>query len=111
MTAIKPGDVVVALFPGAQQTKPRPAIVISTDQYNLARPDVVLALLTTQTPKTFTAFDYWLQDWTAAGLRQPSLFRVYIGMVVGAGAICIGHLSDRDWQEVQTRLRLGLAVV
>jgi hypothetical protein len=111
MTPTIPGDVVVALFPGAQQTKPRPAVVISTDQYNLTRPDVILALLTTQIPRTSTPFDYWLQDWAVAGLHQPSLFRVYVGMVVSTNATVIGRLSNRDWREAQARLRLGLAVV
>jgi mRNA-degrading endonuclease toxin of MazEF toxin-antitoxin module len=108
--ALHPGDVVRALFPGARTTKPRPAVVVSTDSYNGRRPDVILALLTTQTPRTITPFDYWLQDWAAAGLHQPSLLRLYIAMAVQASVKFIGHLTDRDWQEVQARLRLGLAV-
>jgi mRNA interferase MazF len=110
MTTIRPGDVVVALFPGAHQSKRRPAVVISTDQYNAARPDLVLALVTTQPPRAPTPFDYALQDWAAAGLHQPSLFRLYLGMAQQSDVVVIGRLSDRDWQEVQARLRLGLAV-
>jgi mRNA-degrading endonuclease toxin of MazEF toxin-antitoxin module len=107
---IQPGDVVIALFPGAQQTKSRPAVVISTVAYNSTRPDVVLSLLTTQRPKSLTMFDYELQDWASAGLHSPSLFRVYLTMAVQTSVKVIGHLSDRDWQEVQNRLSLALAV-
>src|SRR5262245_30055944 len=110
MKGIDPGDVVVAFFSGAHQTKRRPAVVVSTDAYNSARPDVALALLTTQAPKVLTAFDYVLQDWTAAGLHQPSVFRLYLAMAAQTDVTVVGHLSDRDWQEIQARLRLGLAV-
>ncbi len=110
MSRVQPGDVVVALFPGAQQSKRRPAVVVSTDPYNSSRPDVILALLTTQVPRVPTPFDYALQDWAAAGLHQPSLFRLYLGMALQRDTMVIGHLSDRDWQEIQARLRLGLAV-
>jgi mRNA interferase MazF len=110
MTAIQPGAVVVAHFLGARQAKPRPAVVISTDPYHSLRPDVILAILTTQMPTPLTPFDYLLQDWVAAGLHQPSVFRVYLGMAEARHVIGIGQLSDRDWQEIQARLRLALAV-
>ncbi len=45
MKTFRPGDVVVVRFPGVQQSKNRPAVVGSTDLYQAARGDVVLALL------------------------------------------------------------------
>jgi mRNA-degrading endonuclease toxin of MazEF toxin-antitoxin module len=107
---VKPGDVVLAKLPGAKETKWRPTVVISTDAYLALGLDMVVAELTTQLAKATAPTDYHLQDWAAAGLHQASAFRVYLGTVLISAAKPIGHLSDRDWQEVQARLRLGLAV-
>jgi mRNA interferase MazF len=106
----KAGDVVLVDFPGATGVKRRPAVVVSSDTYHAHRPDVVVCLLTTQVPRMMTPTDYELQDWSAAGLHSPSVFRVYIGMTLAADAQVIGHLSDRDWEEVRSRLQIALAV-
>jgi len=72
---------------------------------------VILSLLTKQVAKTTAPTDYLLQDWRAAGLRFPTAFRVYLATAVESEPVLIGHLSDRDWAEVQARLRTALAVV
>jgi hypothetical protein len=71
---VKPGAVVTVDFPGAQGVKRRPALVVSTDIYHAARPDVVLAVITSQTRAATAPTDYVLQDWAAAGCiaLQPS---------------------------------------
>lgn len=106
----QPGDVVVADFVGATGVKRRPAVVLSTDFYHAHHPDVVLGALTTQLSAATTPTDYVLQDWAAAGLHAPSAFRAYVGTYAASAVKVIGHLSDRDWQEVQARLKLTLAV-
>jgi len=63
---VKPGDVVTVDFPGAQGLKRRPAVVVSTDPYHTARPDVVLGLLTSRILGATAATDYALQDWSSA---------------------------------------------
>ncbi|HEX8465387.1 MAG TPA: type II toxin-antitoxin system PemK/MazF family toxin [Abditibacterium sp.] len=75
---LKPGDVVVALLPGARETKRRPAIVVSTPDYHAARPDVLLAIVTSRVEDADTAFDCVLFDWRAAGLRTPCAMRSYL---------------------------------
>jgi mRNA interferase MazF len=107
---VKPGDVVSSWFRGAAARKKRPAVVISTDLYHVHHPDVILALVTTQLRHATTPTDYILLDWAAAGLHQPSAVRVYLDLALAADVKLIGRLSDRDWQEIQARLRLGLAV-
>ena len=104
------GDVVLVDFPGATGAKRRPAVVISTDTYHAHRPDVILCLLTTQFRAAMAPTDYPLQDWSAAGLHAPSVFRAYVGTRLASDVQMIGRLSDRDWREVQARLRLALAV-
>lgn len=106
-----PGSVVNVVFHGAQQSKRRPALVVSTDIYHAARPDVIVAILTTNVASATAATDYVLQDWVAAGLHRPSAFRAYLDCPPAHEIISvIGQLSDRDWQEVQARLRLAIAV-
>ena len=107
---IKPGDVVTALLPGARQTKRRPAIVVSTQNYHLARPDVLLAIITSRVEDATTEFDCVLFDWEDAGLQLPSAMRSYLFTVEIADVLKLGTLSEADWSEVQKRLQLALEV-
>ena len=107
----KTGDVVLAPFAGVTGVKERPAVVVSSSLYHSCRPDVILGLLTSQVAKSTAPTDYVLQDWTAAGLNLPSAFRGnFITLHVGVVLFQIDVLSPRDWAEIQTRLRLALAV-
>ena len=45
-----------------------------------------------------------------AGLHNPSAFRTFLATLPAPNVNVIGHLSERDWQEVQARLRIALAV-
>ena len=107
---IRPGDVVVALLPGARETKRRPAIVVSVPDYHLARPDVILAIITSRVEDADTAFDCVIYDWRDAGLRTPCAMRSYLFTVEQTEARRIGRLSDADWSEVQARLKRSLAI-
>jgi len=107
---LRAGDVVAADFPGVTGIKRRPAIVVSTDLYHSHRPDVIICLLTTQIAAATAPTDYVLQDWMAAGLHRPSAARSFLA-TLPAGVLATGQLSDRDWEEVRTRLRLVLAIV
>jgi mRNA interferase MazF len=111
-TPLRPGDVVTAPTRGVVAAKRRPGVVISTDLYHAHHPnDVLVAFVTTQLRHATTPTDYVLLDWAAAGLRAPSAVRIYVETVANDATLTvIGHLSDRDWQEVQARLRLALAV-
>ena len=92
-----PGDVVVCDFQGVQGVKRRPAVVVSTDVYHANCADVVTAELTTQMMKARQPTSYVVQDWSAAGLRQPSVFRCYFSMAFQTHVLLIGRLTDRDW--------------
>lgn len=106
-----PGDVVLVPFVGVQGTKRRPGVVVSSALYHSLRPDVVVALLTSQVTKATQPTDYVLQDWSAAGLKYPSAFRPFFRTIPVVEVLgFFGVLSVRDWAEVQTRLRLALAV-
>jgi mRNA-degrading endonuclease toxin of MazEF toxin-antitoxin module len=72
---LKPGDVVVGVLVGAQETKVRPAIVIASATYLAERRDAVVGILTTKLPRTPGTTDYVLQAWQHTGLRAESCFR------------------------------------
>jgi mRNA interferase MazF len=105
-----PGEVVLVDFPGAMVVKRRPAVIISTAKYHSARPDVILALLTSQVAKASAPTDYLLKDWSQAGLNQPTALRVFLATLPASNASVIGRLSSRDWEEVKSRLRLAIEV-
>ncbi len=106
-----PGDVVVVDFPGVTGVKRLPAVVLSSTLYHAHRPDIVVGLITSQTAAALAPTDYVLQDGDEAGLRLPSAFRSFLATLSPAAhPVLAGRLSERDWQEVQKRPTLALAV-
>ena len=53
--------------------------------------------------------DYVLLDWQAAGLRAISCFRAYVLTIHRSNLTVIGHLSQQDWTQVKTRVRIAFA--
>jgi mRNA interferase MazF len=106
----RPGDVVVVDFPGVVETKRRPAVVISSDEYHKYRPDVIVGMFTTQRAKATAPTDYLLQDWATCGLHYPCAFRSFLLTLPAMSADYIGHCSERDWLEIRARLLRALAV-
>ena len=104
---MKPGDVVIGAFPGARVTKTRPEVVLSSEDYQLHRPDVVVGIVTTQAPNTLAPTDCGLLDWNQAGLHAPSYFRLFLVTLPQREVRLVGRLSDSDWQSVQICFRHG----
>ncbi len=103
------GDVVTVDFPGVTGIKRRPALILSSVTYHKVRPDIIVGLITTQTTGLGIT-DYLLQDWEEAGLRVSSAFRCFIATLPrSSNPVLIGHLSERDWEEVLTCLKKSLA--
>ena len=91
---MKPGDVVVGVLVGAQETKVRPAVVIASATYLAERPDAVVGILTTKLPRTQGTTDYVLQDWQYAGLRAESCFRAYVLTAHRSTPQCAPQIED-----------------
>jgi mRNA interferase MazF len=106
---MKPGDVVVAAFPGAQLTKTRPAVVLSTETYHRNRPDVIVGLITSQAPSSLAPSDCVLLDWKEAGLHSASHFRLFLVTLPQREVRLIGRLSDSDWESVRRCFATGLS--
>ncbi|NWF84667.1 MAG: type II toxin-antitoxin system PemK/MazF family toxin [Bryobacteraceae bacterium] len=107
---MKPGDVVVGAFPGAGTTKIRPAVVLSTELYHRHRPDVIVGLITTQSPKELAPTDCELRHWLQAGLHQPSFFRLFPVTLLQREVRLIGRLSEFDWSSVRACLKAGFGI-
>ena len=105
-----PGDVVVVDFPGITGVKRRPAVVLSSDAYHAARPDLIVGLITSQTAGAIAPTDHALQDWATAGLRVASAFRSFlVTLPPAANPVLAGHLSERDWSAVRARVKTAIA--
>ena len=102
------GDVVYADFAGAQGFKRRPSVVISTDYYHDERTDVLLTVITSQLHQKVSPLDYALRDWSGAELSNPSLVKIYFGTRMQSQVTPLGRLSERDWEQVQARLKLSV---
>jgi mRNA interferase MazF len=100
----KAGDVVLVPVPFRDRPgeSTRPAVVVSGQAYNQDG-DLIIAAVTSHAP--CRPSDYALQDWAAAGLRVASTVRMLLVVVAEQRVVLhIGHLSDRDWAEVQNRV-------
>ena len=93
---VKPGDVLIVDFPGVMGMKRRPVVAVSPDAYHAARPDTIVAVLTSQVASATAPTDYVLQDWADAHLHRPTAFRTFLATVPLASVTVVGHLSERD---------------
>ena len=106
-----PGAVVILDFPGVQQTKRRPAVILSSNTYHATRPDLIIGLITSQTGAANNPTDVLLQDWGSAGLRLPSAFRAFIVTLPQSAVLeHIGRLTENDWQAVRQRAATALDI-
>jgi mRNA interferase MazF len=77
MTTFRFGDIVLVPFPFTDQTaiKKRPAIVVSSQDYNRHRPDIILMAVTSQTGSADFYGDMAVRQWQKAGLLKPSVVK------------------------------------
>ncbi len=74
MTACNRGDVVLVgfVFSDGSGRKLRPAVVISAPAYQRARPEVVVAAITSNVRRRLFG-DHLITEWKRAGLLFPSV--------------------------------------
>lgn len=101
--------MVLALLPGAVETKVRPAVIVASEAYLAERPDVLVGILTTRLPPKMSSSDHLLRDWHAAGLRAPSCFRAYIITIHRSNLTAIGRLSKHDFSMVRGCVKAAFA--
>ena len=102
----KRGDILLVPFPYSDMStsKVRPAIVISSAQYQKTQPDIVLAAITSNILAANTALDYTLRDWQQSGLKMASAFKPALFTLDPKRIVhSIGSVSSRDMQEIDKR--------
>jgi len=102
--AFQRSDVVLIPFPytDLSAAKTRPAVVVSSGAYHTARPELLLAYVSSQLSQVNPAIDYILADWKLAGLLKPSFVRPKVAAVEPALVVhCAGALTDRDMLEME----------
>lgn len=82
-------------------------MVLSTEDYQRHRPDVVVGLITTQAPNPLTPTDCALYDWKEAGLHAASYFRLFPVTLPQREVRLIGRLSNSDWESVRMCFKAG----
>ena len=107
---MKAGTVVTCNFPGVVSSKRRPALVISGETYFQERPDVILAIITTNISKATAKTDYILQHWSTANLNRASAVRMFLFTLPKTEIAKIAELSERNWKEVKKRLQISIEI-
>lgn len=115
-TIYKRGEVVVVNVPFSDHSgsKPRPALVISTEVFHRTLPDVIVCPISSR-PRYYRRpgpGDRPLQHWKTVGLRHPSTVRISNLLAVEKKIIkrSLGRLSKDDLEHVEEGLRLALGL-
>lgn len=111
MTRFKRGDVVLVRFPftDASSSKRLPAIVISSRDYNMTSPDVLIASVTSRLDAIPHLGDHVISDWRKAGLLVPSLAQTKIATIESKMIErTLGQLDAEDWDRFEVGLRRAL---
>jgi mRNA interferase MazF len=113
MTSFRRGDVVLVTFPftDAVGARRRPALVVSSDDYNAKSPDVIIASITGHLDAVKHPGDHVIAGWQEAGLARESLAQAKLA-TVEAGMIDrrLGALERDDLEVVERGLRSALAL-
>jgi mRNA interferase MazF len=93
------GDVVLVPFPFNDQsaTKKQPAVVVSSDAYNRARPDVILMAITGHMSPYPRIGEAVISGWKEAGLLKASSIKPILATIEKTLIIrTLGQLKQGD---------------
>jgi mRNA interferase MazF len=102
------GDVVLVPFPFTDQTeaKKRPGVIVSSDEYNQSRPDVILMAITGHLSDYPRIGEVVVVDWKEAGLIKASTIKPILTTLEKSLIIRrLGKLRQRDVAALQATLR------
>ena len=113
-TTYRQRQVVVVEVPFSNHSgaKPRPALIVSTEEFHHSLPDVMACPISSQ-PRYYRRpgqGDCPIREWQAVGLRHPSTVRVSKLLPVDKRIIrrVLGRLSRQDFARVEAVLRQAL---
>ncbi len=99
MTTYKFADIVLVPFPFTDQstTKKRPAVIVSSSEYNDGRSDRIIMAITSRLYQTDKLGEDVLVDWQGAGLLKPSVFKPILTTVEDTIILRkLGQLQEKD---------------
>jgi len=108
MTRYHKGDVVLFPFPFSDQsiTKRRPAVIISSDIYNDTPQDIVIMAITGQTRGPMGIGEFWIENWSGAGLLKPSAVKAAFSTIEKRLVLKkLGNLSSKDLSALEKALK------
>jgi len=107
MTDYNFGDVVLLPFPFTDQTtiKKRPAVIISSSEYNNNRPDIIAMAVTSQIQHIQFFGEMAINDWRHAGLIKESAIKPIIITIEKCLILTVlGQLGQDDAQALRKKL-------
>ena len=113
MTNFKSGDIVLieVIFSEQNESKKRPALIISTDEYNKNRKDIIIAAITSNTSRILLG-DTLIDDWKKAGLLCSSVATATIQTIKNDMVIKkLGTLAPNDLIAIKNNLKKALIVL
>ncbi len=108
MIVYNKGDVILVPFPFSDQigSKKRPAIIVSSSNYNKSKPDLIIMALTSQISKTLNLGECVIKDWKQAGLLKQSLIKPLISSIEQTLVLKkLGSLSSTDMTSLNKVLK------
>jgi mRNA interferase MazF len=108
MTTYEFGEVILVPFPFVDQAtiKKRPAVVISSQDYNFRRSDLILIAISSQvrTPLSFCEIE--ISNWSAAGLLKSSVIKPVITTIDQNLVLRqLGKLQSQDQEALEHLLQ------
>jgi len=112
-TIFSRGDIVLLPFQFTDKpvAKNRPAAIVSSMPYHLARQEVIVAAITSRVRDPLLFGDHLILGWRTAGLPKPSVVTAIL-RTVKQGMITrrVGTLPEDDLAHVDGRLAVALAL-
>jgi mRNA interferase MazF len=112
MTGYSRGAVVLVsfVFTDEKGERRRPAVIVSSDTYNLSRREVIIAAITSRTDRILIG-DHLISNWQGAGLLFPSVATGIIRTIKqGMIARKLGTMPRPDMQAIEDNLRDALGL-
>ncbi|MBN1626964.1 MAG: type II toxin-antitoxin system PemK/MazF family toxin [Deltaproteobacteria bacterium] len=113
MTDYNFGDIVLVPFPFTDQTdfKKRPALIVSSEQYNQKRLDIIIMAITSRTHAPANFGDVRLEGWREAGLIKPSTIKPVFATIEQSLVLKrLGYLGEKDLSVLQKNLKMILGL-
>ncbi len=111
MTTYNFGDVILVPFPFTDQTstKKRPAVIVSCNNYQSERFDLVLIAITSQVNPANSFGEMTITEWKVAGLIKPSIIKPVLTTIEKLLVIKkLGQLLEVDTQALKNLLQVIL---